>query len=261
MATPIQQTQSNTQLARCTPFAQTLSAHGLSLLRAKTTTLQVNIGFLCNQICRHCHLEAGPDRKEMMSTKTMDQVAAFAGRNEFELIDISPINRLRPEPLRRSRFMVDANLGRLARYLRMLGFDTRFDLNLQDEEIITMAEKEKRILLTRDLGILKNGRVLRGYFIRSQKPDVQLREVVEKFHLKGQFKPFTRCIACNGKILPVARELITGRVPEQIWNRFHTFYTCKGCERVYWEGSHHQRMLDKIQKLTLDPPNRENDFA
>ena len=89
MATPIQQTQSNTQLARCTPFAQTLSAHGLSLLRAKTTTLQVNIGFLCNQICRHCHLEAGPDRKEMMSTKTMDQVAAFAGRNEFELIDIT----------------------------------------------------------------------------------------------------------------------------------------------------------------------------
>lgn len=179
---------------------------------------------------------------------------------EFELIDISPINRLRPAPLRKSRFMVDANLGRLARYLRMLGFDTRFDLNLQDEEIIRMAEKEKRILLTRDLGILKNHRVLRGYFIRSQQPDVQLREVVQKFHLKGQFKPFTRCIACNGRILPVIKEQIAGRVPEQIWASFDTFYTCEACERVYWEGSHHQRMLDKIRRLTRESSDRKNNF-
>jgi len=179
---------------------------------------------------------------------------------EFELIDISPVNRLRPVPLRRSRFMVDANLGRLSRYLRMLGFDTRFGLNLQDEEIIRMAEKEKRILLTRDLGILKNHRVLRGYFIRSQHPDEQLREVVQKFHLKGQFKPFTRCIACNGKILPVNKSLIAGRVPEQIWASFDTFYTCEACERAYWEGSHHERMLDKIRSLTGESSNRKNEI-
>jgi uncharacterized protein with PIN domain len=177
---------------------------------------------------------------------------------EFELIDISPINRLRPEPLRQSMFMVDANLGRLARYLRMLGFDTRFDMNLQDPDIIRVAEEEKRILLTRDLGVLKNGRVVRGYFIRSQDPDRQLREVVQKFHLKGQFKPFTRCIACNGKILPVKKDKLVKRVPGQVLENFNQFYACKECERVYWEGSHHERMLEKIRRLTRDQPDRED---
>ncbi len=172
---------------------------------------------------------------------------------EFEMIDISEVSRLRPKPLRQTKFIVDANLGRLSRYLRMLGFDTVFDMNLHDPDIILIAGKEKRIILTRDLGILKNSRVVRGYFIRSQEPDQQLREVVNKFHLKGQFRPFTRCIACNGEIKPISKEEILGRVPEQVHNDFEQFYACTHCSRVYWEGSHHQRMLAKIQRLTHDP--------
>jgi uncharacterized protein with PIN domain/sulfur carrier protein ThiS len=171
---------------------------------------------------------------------------------EFELIDISPVNRLRPKPLRQTRFIVDANLGRLSRYLRMLGFDTRFDMNLHDEDIIRIATEEKRIILTRDLGILKNSRVNRGYFIRSQQPDLQLREVIGKFDLKGKFKPFSRCIACNGEILPIVKEKIVGRVPEQVKTNFEDFFQCAVCDRIYWEGSHHQRMLEKIDRLMKD---------
>jgi radical SAM/Cys-rich protein len=89
MATPIQNAQSNDQPVRFTPFAQTLAAHDLTLLRSKATTLQLNVGFLCNQVCRHCHLEAGPARKEMMNRETMNQLTAFAGRNKFDLIDIT----------------------------------------------------------------------------------------------------------------------------------------------------------------------------
>jgi uncharacterized protein with PIN domain len=186
-----------------------------------------------------------------------DQISVYP---EFELIDISPLNRLRPIPLRQTKFIVDANLGRLSRYLRMLGFDTLFDMNLHDPDIIKIAAKEKRIILTRDLGILKNSRVVRGYFIRNQEPDRQLREVVRKFHLKGQFRPFTRCIACNGNILPISKDRIGKRAPAQVLQNFDKFYACSECERVYWEGSHHQRMLEKIQRLTRDPSVKDEDF-
>ncbi|MBS0000462.1 MAG: Mut7-C ubiquitin/RNAse domain-containing protein [Cyclobacteriaceae bacterium] len=168
---------------------------------------------------------------------------------EFELLDISPIYRLRPEPLRQSRFIVDANLGRLARYLRMTGFDTLFDINLNDGDIIRIADQHKKIILTRDVGILKNGKVSRGYFLRSQQPDRQLMEVIHKFDLKRQIKPFTRCIACNGKILSVKKEDIQDQLPEQIKSDFNEFFRCNQCGRVYWKGSHHQRMLEKISRL------------
>lgn len=168
---------------------------------------------------------------------------------EFELLDISPVIRLRPEPLRQTRFIIDANLGRLSRYLRMLGFDTLFDMNLGDEDIIRIAGEDKRIILTRDLGILKNGKVRRGYFIRNQQPDQQLKEVTRKFNLKGQIKPFSRCIACNGKILQIPKIKILDQVPEQVYLLFEEFFQCNQCLRVYWKGSHHQRMLQKIERL------------
>ncbi len=171
---------------------------------------------------------------------------------EFELIDISPVTRLRPEPLRQTRFIVDANLGRLHRYLRMLGFDTRFDTILMDSDIIRISDEEKRIILTRDLGILKNGKVKRGYFIRNQQPDQQLVEVIRKFDLKRQFKPFSRCMACNGDILPVTKNSILNRIPAQIQMFFDEFFQCKECKRVYWKGSHHQQMLEKIESLTTN---------
>jgi hypothetical protein len=104
----------------------------------------------------------------------------------FERLDISPVSRLRPKPLRRTRFVLDVHLGTLARYLRMLGFDSVYARDWDDARIIDLALEQRRIILTRDRGILKHSRVTRGYWLRSQRPIEQLREVLQAFDLSGQ---------------------------------------------------------------------------
>ncbi len=172
---------------------------------------------------------------------------------EFELLDISAVNRLRPSPLREPRFVVDANLGKLARDLRMLGFDTAYDQEYDDPRIIEMAYTQKRIILTRDTGMLKHGRVERGYFVRNDDPVLQLREVIVKFSLENRIEPFTRCMACNGKILPVKKEDILHGIPEGTRKTYDEFYRCADCGRIYWKGSHYQRMAGRIRDLLNGP--------
>lgn len=104
----------------------------------------------------------------------------------FERLDISPVSRLRPKPLRRTRFVLDAHLGKLARYLRMLGFDAAYARDWDHARIIDLAREQRRIILTRDRGVLKHSRVTHGYWVRSQRPTEQLREVLKAFDLSGQ---------------------------------------------------------------------------
>lgn len=168
----------------------------------------------------------------------------------FERLDISPLLHLRPQPLRRTRFILDVHLGRLARYLRMLGFDTTWVREWSDSEIIDKALEEGRIILTRDLGLLKQKRVTHGYWLRSTGPLRQLTEVVHALDLQGQAKPFTRCMECNGLIRPVARDDLVERVDPDIRERFETFRECAACGRVYWQGSHWRRMLRIVQRVS-----------
>ena len=168
----------------------------------------------------------------------------------FERLDISPLLHLRPQPLRRTRFILDVHLGRLARYLRMLGVDTSWRRDWSDSGIIDRALEEGRIILTRDVGILKQKRVTHGYWLRSTRPERQLAEVVHALDLRRQAKPFTRCMECNGQIRPVAREDLAERVDPDILARFETFRECAACGRVYWRGSHWRRMLQIVQRVT-----------
>jgi len=108
----------------------------------------------------------------------------------FETIDITSINLLRPKPLREPKFVLDVHLGTLARYLRLLGFDSIYRNNLEDAEIINLSIKEQRTILTRDLPLLKNGKVTHGYFVRETNPKKQLREIIRRFDLKDQTNPF-----------------------------------------------------------------------
>lgn len=182
----------------------------------------------------------------MYHVQSGDQISVYP---VIELLDISSVNRLRPAPLRITRFMVDANLGRLARYLRMLGFNTLFDTKLEDDEIIRIASTEKRIILTRDLGILKNGKTVRGYFVRNQSPPGQISEVIHKFDLKNKILPFSRCMSCNGPIVPVDKKKVIEHLGENTKNTFDEFFQCKFCGKIYWKGSHYERMLEKIESL------------
>jgi hypothetical protein len=169
----------------------------------------------------------------------------------FERLDISPVIRMRPKPLRDTRFILDVHLGKLARYLRMLGFDTAYERERDDETIIDLSLEQKRIILTRDIGILKQSRVTHGYWVRHHQPLEQLQEVLLSLDLLNQLHPFTRCMDCNGKIQAVARSEISTKVDPDIFNRFKAFWQCNECRKIYWQGSHYHRMLERIRKIEL----------
>jgi uncharacterized protein len=165
----------------------------------------------------------------------------------FEALDIASINILRPKPLREPRFILDVHLGTLARYLRLLGFDTYYRNDLQDEEIIRISVEETRIILTRDRQMLKNGRVTHGYYVRNTNPGKQLREIINRFDLKDQFHPFIRCMACNGKIEKIEKDLVLDQLLPKTRNAFNEFYRCNSCHKVYWKGSHFDRMTRIVE--------------
>jgi uncharacterized protein with PIN domain len=167
----------------------------------------------------------------------------------FECFDISPVQRLRPQPLRKTAFMVDVNLGKLARRLRMLGFDAAYDNRLEDKEIVDIAAREKRIVLTRDRKLLFRKAVTHGYWIRADDPDTQLKEVLDRLDLYAQIRPLRRCMACNGSIDPVDREQVWPRL-EPLTRRYYSeFFRCSRCDKVYWEGSHVAHMSGFIREL------------
>ncbi len=168
----------------------------------------------------------------------------------FESLDISPAARLRPEPLRRPRFVLDAHLGRLAVYLRMLGFDTLYRNDYADEELALISSQENRILLTRDRGLLKRSLVSRGYYVRAQDPRRQAVEVVQRFDLRRAFKPFSRCLRCNGLLEPVEEDTVAGQLLPGTQKYFHEFSRCRSCGQVYWKGAHYQRMVQLIESIS-----------
>lgn len=163
----------------------------------------------------------------------------------FERIDVTPLTRLRPAPLRVTRFVADVHLGTLARYLRLIGFDSVWRNDLDDAQIIDIAVREQRIILTRDRGILRNGRVTRGYWLRATDPLAQLEEIVRALDLTRQIHPFTRCMECNGPLRAIDRREAARSVPLQVLLLHRQFTRCGDCGRVYWPGSH-QAKLDRV---------------
>ncbi len=168
---------------------------------------------------------------------------------EFETFDISEISEIRKKPLRSSCFIVDAHLGKLTRDLRMLGFDSLFAGKMSDMEIINVSVREKRTILTRDRDLLKSQKVDHGYYVRETRAPDQLREVITRFDLWSQFRPFTRCLVCNGILQEVDREEVIGLVKPELTAVFEDFYRCSECKRIYWEGSHYLKMLERINGL------------
>jgi uncharacterized protein with PIN domain len=164
-------------------------------------------------------------------------------------MDISGVSPLRNKPLRITKFVADVHLGRLAKYLRMCGFDTYFDTDLSDNQIIGISLKERRIILTRDRELLKNKLVTHGYWIRSMKPEKQLKEVLQKFDLKSKLNPFVRCLECNGMIEDVNKKDIKERLLQKTKDFYTEFRRCKICGNIYWEGSHYERMKKFIEAL------------
>ena len=170
----------------------------------------------------------------------------------FEGLEIGPVQRLRPAPLREPRFVCDANLGRLAGYLRLLGFDTLYRNDFADAEVAETSAREHRILLTRDRRLLRRRIITHGYFVRAEDPREQAREVVHRFDLSGRARPFTRCVRCNGLLEWVDKEKILDQLEPKTRKYYDHFKRCRACGRIYWQGSHHRRANALVCHL-LDP--------
>jgi uncharacterized protein len=154
-----------------------------------------------------------------------------------------------------ARFILDVHLGKLARNLRLLGFDACYRNDYSDQVIAALATQESRLVLTRDIGLLKQKAIIWGYWLRSQDPAVQLAEVIRYFQLQQQLAPFTRCLACNARIVSVAKESVWEDLPPNTRRYFQEFYQCTQCKRVYWKGSH----FDRMQSFINDQLSMTND--
>lgn len=167
----------------------------------------------------------------------------------FESFDISPVEQLRDKPLRNPQFLLDVHLGKLTKYLRMLGFDVAYQNHIEDEEIVLQALVENRVILTRDIGLLKRNDVQKGYWLRNTQPKKQLAEVLKRFDLYHSIQPFRICMKCNGTIVKVDKEQVKHKLLRDTLLHFSKFYQCTNCHKIYWEGSHHDHMMQYVEEL------------
>lgn len=168
-----------------------------------------------------------------------DRVAVYP---KYEALDITPLLRVREHPLRELRFVADAHLGGLARLLRMAGFDTLYDNHFHDSDIAAISARENRIVLTRDRELLKRREITHGCYVHALKPAQQFQEIAMRLDLSRSTRPFSLCLECNLPLRPVGKADVESRVPAGVFERYAHFITCDKCQRVFWEGSHWQRM-------------------
>ena len=173
--------------------------------------------------------------------RTLDTITQDSDR-----LEIHPMpNGSLAEP----RFILDNHLGRLAAYLRMLGFDCLYHSDFGDEQLAEMAQREGRILLSRDRRLLMRKMISLGYCLRSLDPIQQLAELIERFDLTKSMVPFHRCLRCNHPLEPIAKEAILDRLEPLTRLYFDEFQICPACKQIYWKGSHYERMTRLIEQI------------
>ncbi len=178
--------------------------------------------------------------------QTGDRIAAYP---VFEALDIGSTTRLRREPLRDPRFVVDVNLGGLARLLRVLGFDVWFSGDADDHTLADISLAQQRILLTRDRALLKRRAITHGLFVRAHDPEEQTLEVLRRLDLRERLAPLTRCVRCNGALAPVTKDEVIDQLEPLTRRYYDEFSRCADCGQIYWAGSHYAKLLGRVQRL------------
>lgn len=207
--------------------------------------------FNSDQSVKHLIEAMGVPHTEVGCILVNDSPVDFSYRvNDGERVEIYPLaaEASLSESPGAMRFVADNHLGRLAYYLRMLGFDTLYRNDYQDDELAQTADAQERILLTRDRRLLMRNQVQRGYWVRSLSPRQQILEVVRRYNLKAQITPFRRCIRCNGILQLVSKEAVLDRLEPLTRLYFDDFCICPDCQQVYWKGSHYERMRQFIDQ-------------
>lgn len=184
-----------------------------------------------------------------------DRIAVYP---VFEAFDVAGVSEVRTRPLRETRFVLDVHLGKLARYLRLLGFDVDYSSDRDEVELVEASRSESRILLTRDRELLKHGRLTHGSYIRATDPTEQLMEVVARFHLDEAIAPFTRCPNCNGLLEQVDKSEVWEQIEDGTRRTYDEFWRCNACGQVYWRGAHFGG-LEKLVALARSGPPEDGD--
>jgi uncharacterized protein with PIN domain len=153
------------------------------------------------------------------------------------------------------RFIADAMLGKLVKWLRVMGIDVLYDPTTTDAQLLHCAEHERRILLTRDRRLAASRRPARRLFVESDYYHEQVRQVVQTFGLGGKGEVFSRCIRCNTLLQTVSRQLVAGKVPPYVYATQMNFKQCAVCNRLYWGGTHRDNMLRQLRAMLSGAPS------
>ncbi|MBX9915698.1 MAG: Mut7-C ubiquitin/RNAse domain-containing protein [Nitrosomonas sp.] len=175
-----------------------------------------------------------------------DHIEVFPWSEDFNGI---PVLRLRAELSQPPLFVVDSNLGRLARYLRLLGFDCLYRNDYDDGAVAKIASEQRRVVLTRDRSLLKRRIITHGYFVRADRPKIQTREVLKRFALYSLIRPLTRCTQCNGILTETGKKPIEHRLEPLTKRYYDKFLICPECDRIYWQGSHTMRIKQLLDEF------------
>lgn len=177
-----------------------------------------------------------------------------------EAVEVHPLGALPPglvglvqpgPPPRPLRAVADVHLGTLARRLRLLGVDTRWRNDADDEELVEVALTEGRVLLTRDRGLLMRRAIVQGALVRDDDPDAQLTQVVQRYRLADEAAPGSRCPRCNGVVAPVPRAEVLGELePGTRAAGYDRFGRCTDCGRLYWAGAHARAIASIVDRVT-----------
>lgn len=212
---------------------------------------------------KHVIESLGIPHTEIGAVELDGQPADLAARvPDQSLIKIYPfhyphdhlVEAVRPlKPPGEARFLLDIHLGKLAVYLRILGFDSLYQNDYQDDALADLADKLERILLSKDRRLLMRNQVHYGYCVRSQEPASQALEIVQRYRLRQKIRPLKRCLVCNTPLEPVEKERILDRLEPLTRQYYHEFHICPNCHKVYWKGSHYDRMRQFISWIQIQP--------
>lgn len=210
--------------------------------------------------------ELSPSLKDLVEAKSIPHTAIFrievngepesmnynvASGDEVDIFPFKMVDSGNYESIFASppAFIADGHLARLGRYLRLLGLDSVIAEETDEKEIIHRSNSENRMILTRDLNLLRHGSTRYGYWVRSEDPDRQLEEIFSRFDLGEKLQPFSRCMSCNGILEKAALEEVRDKVPYKVQQWCDRFHRCKNCGKVYWKGSHYDKLKEKVERL------------
>jgi uncharacterized protein with PIN domain/sulfur carrier protein ThiS len=210
----------------------------------------IGLAFSDHQTVKHLIESLGVPHAEVAQIEINGRPADFSSRmaagDRVEILPYSAEQRQAQALNAGHGFVLDIHLGRLARYLRIMGFDAVYQNDYEDEQLAQISHSQGRILLTRDRQLLMRNLVWNGYWVRALEPRQQVLEVLQRFKLKDQVAPFKRCPRCNTPLHAVSKSEVLDRLEPLTKRYFDEFHICPACGQIYWKGSHYARMLDFI---------------